>query len=59
VRSKRLVAGWFSYARDKMKFEIGNKLVKRPPKKELISQTGDELEGPAGDFVKVAFTVPS
>ncbi len=42
-----------------MKFEFGNKLVKCPPKKELISQTGDELEGPAGDFVKVAFTVPS
>jgi hypothetical protein len=42
-----------------MKFEIGNKLAKRPCKKELVSQTGDELEGPAGDFDKVAFTVPS
>jgi hypothetical protein len=26
---------------------------------EMISETGTGLEGPAGDFVKVAFTVPS
>lgn len=44
-----------------MKFGIGNKLVRRPYHLwwEIASETGTGLEGPSGDFVKMAFTVPS
>ena len=44
-----------SCARDNMKFGIRNKVVKRL----LAIETEFELEGPEGDVVKVAFTVPS
>ena len=44
-----------------MKFAARSRLFRRPLYlyEELGSKTGGELEGPAGDFVKVASTAPS
>ena len=50
-----------SYARVKMRFHSGSRLFKSPVSllAEMDRKTGEESEGPSGDFDKVAFTVPS
>ena len=49
-----------SYARGKMRFFSGSRHPEVPLlAAEMGRKTGREPEGPSGDFVKVAFTVPS
>jgi hypothetical protein len=44
-----------------MRFLSRSRLAKSPVNSlaEMVRKTGRESEGPSGDFVKVAFTVPS